>query len=200
MALLKPAWSTDLFGRLSARGYTGPKLMDFTDAIAGGSVTHVVGKPFATVDSGTTPGSGVGTGVGITGIVPATVAAAILAAATAGFGQAGPDLPNICDDISQSLFAQMGLAALSSTHTPVYLGTGIITPGSIPVVGAVWGTQVQAEGSGVGFIGDKWPAFADAIGSGCATGFATATGAVAITGSPTGPPVPGSGAGVGVIS
>lgn len=207
MPLVGAAWSTDLYGRLSALGMVGSKLMDFTDAVGKGSANHVIGKPFATVDTGLTIGPGVGSGVGLMGFVAPAIATSIFGLAVVAFGGSGTKLQDVCDAIGQSCVAQMALATLSSTHTPVFLGSGIVTPGSVAVVPAAWGSSIDSEGSGVGFVGTKWPDFASAIGTGQGTHvLASATGTVTITGVWSGlPPLPpggtpGAGSGTGTIS
>jgi len=198
MSLSGSAWSADLFGILSGMGMTGPNLMDFTDAVGIGSTTHVVGKAFVTVDVGLTAGSGSGIGTGITGIVGATVASAIFSDAVAAFGQSGPSLQDICDAIGQALVTEMGSASLTSTHSPVFLGAGTITAGSITVSGSPWGSSVQSAAPS--FIGPSWADFAGAIGTGSASGFSSATGSVVISGAPPPFPAPGGGSGSGTIS
>lgn len=196
MPLVSAAWSTQLYGILQGMGFMGSKLLDFTDAVAQGSVGHVVGKAFVTVDTGTVPGTGAGVGVGLSGFSP--ISSAIYAFAVASFGQAGSKLQDLCDAIGQAHNAQLALAALVSTHSPVFVGSGTVVPGSIPVVGTGWGSQVQAAAPG--FVGSQWANFAQAIGKGCAAGYPTATGTVVISGSPSGVPVPGAGSGAGTIS
>lgn len=200
-------WSTDLYGRLTTLGLIGTRLMDFTDAVGKGSVNHVVGKPFVTTDTGLTIGAGVGTGVGLSGFAAPDIATSIFTLAFGAFGYFGIRLQDICDAIGQSCVAQMALATLTSTHTPVFLGVGIVNPGSVGVTQSGWGSSVQSEGNDVGFIGSRWPDFASAIGAGQGIHVgADATGSVAITGVWSGlPPLPpggtpGVGVGAGTIS
>ncbi len=200
--ILGSAWSADLHGRLTALGMQGPKLQDFSDSVGNGSASHVVGKPFDTIDTGLTPGTGVGTGDGISGFTAPDVADAIFAAAVGFFGQAGPKLQDICDAVGQTCEAQMALAMLSSSHGPVFSGSGEITPGSVMIVPAGWGSSIEGEGSGVGFEGIKWPQFAEALGKQAGPILASGTGTVTISGSIVGPPppVPGAGSGSGTIA
>ena len=60
-----------------------------------------------------------------------------------------------------------------------------------------WSTE---EGAAPGFLGTEWPNFATALGEQATHVLAAATGSVTITGSATGPPVPGVGTGTGVIA
>lgn len=205
MAIVGAAWSADLFGKLSAIGFIGSRLMDFTDAVGNGSQTHIVGKSFTTTDTGSVPGVGTGTGVGIVGIDPMLVSTTIFATALGLFGQFGARLQDCCDALGQNIVDQMALADLASNHTPVFAGAGVVDVGSIPVVDAGWGGDIETEGDGSGFIGSQWPNFALAIGTGFAAGvIAGGTGNVTISGSfggsvPPGP-VPGAGTGSGTIS
>lgn len=196
--LIDTAWSAELVASFAALGFVGSALMDFTDAVAGGSVDHVVGQPFATTDAGSVSGGGVGAGVGIVGISDSLVSSSIFADSVASFGQAGSRLQDMCDAIGSALVSQMGLATLSSTHAPVFAGSGMVTPGSIPVVGPAWGSAI--EGAAPSFMGSEWGNFASAIGNGCASAFTTATGVVAIAGSPSGDVSGGAGVGSGTIS
>lgn len=195
------AWSSTLYGNLVAQGLNGSHLQKFCDAVGLGSAGHVVGKTFATVDVGTVPGAGVGSGVGVVAIVGASISSKIYGYSVAAFGQAGTYLQKVCDAIGQTCVSQMALATLTSSHAPVFAGAGTITPGSISVVPSGWGGLINSQGSGLGFVGTFWPQFADAIGKGQGEEvMAVGTGVVAIAGSPTGLPVPGGGSGTGVIS
>ncbi len=205
MALSGAAWSSALFASLQGKGFTGSRLMDFTDAVGIGSVNHVVGKTFTTTDTGLVPGIGTGTGVGVTGLSSAAISSAVFSLAVGFFGQAGARLQDICDSIGDICVAQMALATLTSNHTPVFSGSGVVDVGSISVVPSGWAGSVNSEGAGNGFIGSQWPNFATAIGQGQASQvIATGTGNVTISGTFTGStppgPVPGSGSGAGVIS
>lgn len=198
MAIVGSTWSAALFGALNSMGFTGSRLMEFTDAVGNGSQAHVVGKTFATVDVGTIPGAGVGVGTGVVSINDPLVSTTIFSTALGTFGQFGNRLQDTCDAIAATLVGQMANADLNSTHSPVFAGSGTIVPGSIPVVGPAWGAAIQAAAPA--FIGSQWGNYANAIGVGCAAGFATATGTVTISGSPAGTPSGGGGSGSGVIS
>lgn len=202
MALIATTWRDSLYGSLVGKGFDGDSLLDLCSAIASGSVFHVVGKSFATVDAGSVPGTGAGTGIGVTGLLVANLASAIYAEAVSRFGQAGDSLQDLCDSIADVCVEQLGLATLVSSHSPVFAGSGTVTVGSIPVVGSGWSSAIDSEGAGVGFEGVSWPDMAASIGISQADEVtARGTGTVAITGSATGGPVvPGTGAGTGVIS
>jgi len=201
MPIVGSAWSTELLGTLSANGFVGSELNNFTDAIGSGSAGHVVGQTFTTTDVGTVPGAGVGVGVGIIGVDAIYISNQIYSYSVASFGQAGSKLKDVCDALGSACSNQMALATLASTHNPVFAGTGIVDIGSISVVGSDWGSLIQSFGSGSGFIGGSWPDWAEAIGKGQAEGvIQDGTGNVVITGAPSGIPVPGAGTGTGVIS
>jgi hypothetical protein len=194
-----PGWSTDLYGLLTGIGLLGSKLHEFTDAVGLGSASHVVGKTFVTVDVGTVPGAGVGTGTGITGLSASTISSTIYSMAVLSFGQAGSRLKDTCDQIAAACVAQMALATLATVDSPVYLGGGTITPGTIAVIPAVWGATIQSQAPN--FLGSQWPNFAAAIGTGMGENVqSSGTGSLVIVGSPSGAPVPGGGAGGGTIS
>lgn len=185
----------------AANGYSGPDMPNFADAIGNGTVDSIVGKAFSTSDTGTTPGAGVGTGTGISGVVQATLSAALFSGFVSAFGQSGPDLPDIADALADALVQELALASLNSTHTPVYLGNGTVVVGSIAVVAAAMGAAITAEGAGAGFVGMNWPDAAGVIGDEYAGAIiAGGTGAVVITGSPAGTPAPGVGTGTGTIT
>jgi len=199
--ILGTAWSSALFGDISGKGLGGANLIDFTDAVGLGSQTHAVGKSFTTTDAGTVPGTGAGIGVGITGLVGATISSLVFGLAVVFFGQAGANLIDITDSIGDICAAQMALADLLSTHGPVFVGTGIVDVGSVGVIPAGWGTDIDSQGAILGLVGASWPDLANAIGQGQGTHvIAAGSGSVVITGSPSGAPVPGVGVGAGTMS
>jgi hypothetical protein len=194
--MVKSSWSQALFSAFGAVGFQGQKLQDFCDAIAGGSASYLTGLTFTTMDVGATAGSGSGVGTGITGVSADQVAQAIYSAASSAFGGGGAKLMPCCEVIGSVLVSQLAQASLQSTHSLVYLGTAQITPGSIAVSGSAWGSAIQSAAPG--FNGKLWPAFAQAIGTGCASGFSQATGSLVISGSGSQPPIPGMGSGSGI--
>ena len=191
-------WSTTLLASLGGKGFVGTRLSDFTDAVGNGGQSHVVGKPFTTTDVGTVPGTGAGTGTGIVGMVAAAISSLIFAAASASFGQFGTRLMDVTDSIADACLSEMALATLTSTHSPVFAGTGTVDVGSIPVVAAGWGTAIFAAAPS--FLGTQWNNFAQALGEQATNVLAAGTGTVTIAGSPSGDPSGGAGTGVGVIS
>lgn len=202
MPIVGAAGSGNMAGTLGGAGFTGPDLMNLTDACGNGTESHLVGKFFATIDTGLIPGIGMGTGTGLMGIVGAMISATAFAMAAGSFGQSGPNLMDLTDAFGDMVVFMASQATLMSNHTPVFQGAGIVTPGSIPVVGSGWGSDI--EGQAGSFSGGNWPDLASALGAGGAAGFATATGNVTISGTFTGPtppgPLPGAGSGMGTIS
>lgn len=194
--------SGTLFSALSGLGFSGDNLTDYCDAIGIGSIdNHLVGLAFTTEDEGTTPGAGVGTGTGLSGLDETALANALFQAHVSAFGQAGDDLQDLCDQLAAALISEIALATLSSTHTPVFSGTGEVVPGSIPVDPTAWGSAIESEGAGFGFVGDNWPDAAESVASEYAAAMANATGTVDITGSPSSSSTsPGTGTGSGTLS
>ena len=180
---------------LISSGFVGERLDDFCLMIGQGSVASLVGLSFQTIDTGLTPGAGVGTGTGILGVLEPIVFANIMSNMSS---YSGEKLSIVVNAISHGLVTELSNATLTSTHTPVHTGTGIIVLGSIMPIGSVWGNNIFLQGTSLGFTGEELYNFSHAIGSGCAMSFTTATGQVTIGGS--GGNVPGSGTGVGVIS
>ena len=198
MPLSGSNFSSVLFGLMAARGNVGPDLQNFCDAVGDGTINASLGAPFATADTGSTPGAGVGSGVGIT-LSPGSIAPVIESTATGLFGGAGSELPLLAADIETACIAEFALATLTSTHGPVYIGSGSIVGGLPSINAALLSPSILAAGVSKGFIGVDWANFALAIATGEGTPMPTAVGTVTITGA-GGPPVPGAGVGSGVIS
>ena len=189
--------NSTMMANLASAGMAGMNLPVMVTAIAQGSSLSILGKPFSTKYTGSMTGPGVGTGVGL--ILPAAVIANEVYAQALSSGLAGEKLKVVCDAIGSGLEAELKLALLSSTHTPVCIGSGIVDPATIGVVPSSWATMVQTLGA---FAGSKWPDFAKAVGNGCASAMKKSSGTVTIVGAPVTPPgpVPGSGTGAGVIA
>jgi hypothetical protein len=195
------AWGNDLYGRLVGMGFLGSALPKFTTAVGDGCALEVIGKSFTTVDVGTVPGAGIGTGTGITGLNAATMSNEIFAMCVSLFGQEGTKLKDTCDAIAATCVAQLGNATLMSVDAPVVLGVGTITVGSITVDPSSWSSLITTQGDAAGFLGAQWPTWAMAIGSGQSQEvLAAGTGTLVIAGPTPGSPAPGGGAGTGTIS
>lgn len=203
MPMSDSSMTNTLYGILSGKGFKGPKLMAYCKAVSGGSVMSQVGKSFNTADTGLIPGVGAGIGTGIMGLVQSAMKGNIIGAGQ-GLDQKGPKFPDLADGIATAVIAEAGNALLTSAHGPVFLGVGVVIPGSIPVVASEWAGNIQSLGAASQFKGPKWPNHCKAIGNGCVQSYPTATGIVTISGSFTGSippgPLPGAGAGAGVVS
>jgi len=187
-------------GKLAGSGFVGVDMLNMANAVGNGSVLSMLGKQFQTQDTGTTPGAGVGVGVGLKGVVGSVLSQMLFAGMVAKFGQAGPNLMDVCDAIATGLEQEVILAGLTSTHTPVFAGQGVVTPGSITVSDSEWAGNVKNFGLLAAFLGDKWPDFCEVVGSECSKLVKNATGEVVITGAGTPPTSPGTGSGQGVLS
>jgi hypothetical protein len=189
---------------LSAKGFVGTGLPSFAAAIGTGSVLSLVGKTFSTSDMGSTASAGVGVGIGLTGVSSATIKGAMMLEALSKGFTPTTQQSDVFEAVGDALVTELAIASLTSTHTPVYVGTGTIDVGSIMVTASEWGGNIESTGAGLGMSGDKWPDFAAVLGKGCVAGMATAAGNVVITGVPPGTPVPPSGGidgvGSGVIA
>lgn len=200
MPLLGPNMTAAIISALTAKGFVGTGMPLMAQAIGNGSVASIVGKAFATTDVGTGNGPGAGSGLGITGVVSSAVKGFIQTEALSQGLTPTSKATDVYGAVADGLVAELANATLTSTHTPVAVGTGTINPGSIPVSGSEWGGNIKTAGIALGMGGSKWPNFAQAIGGGGADGFATASGSVTIVGSPIGTPTPATGSGSGLIS
>src|SRR5580700_10329751 len=80
MALSASALSALIKSNLQAVGANGSNLQKFCDAVAAGIVMSIVGQSFTSSDNGLVPGIGTGTGTGITGLMPSSMANMALSA------------------------------------------------------------------------------------------------------------------------
>lgn len=182
-------------------GFTGTDMPNFADAVSNGTVPGLVGAPFTTSDTGTIPGAGTGTGTGVIGVIEGALSISLYLAFVSAFGSSGPNLPDLADAMAAGLVSELANATLTSTHGPVYVGSGTIAPGGITVAGATIASAITFAGVGFGFLGLSWPDAADVIGNEYANAITTfGSGVVTITGSPTGPTSPGVGVGAGTLS
>lgn len=198
MALSPSVLASLIQANLAGYGANGSNLGVFCTAVATGIVMSVVGKTFTTIDVGTVPGVGTGTGIGITGL-----SSSIMKSTALGLmSSQGENAPNLMQAITDAVVAHLSTAAtLSSVHTPVFLGTGTIVPGSIAVIPAEMSSNIDSQLQANGAQGENRTQLATAIGTGVAMNILSlGSGIVVITGSPTGIPVPGAGSGTGTIS
>jgi hypothetical protein len=160
---------------------------------------------FMTADTGTIPGTGSGSGTGVLGLNMSNISS--LAFTTGqGFWAAhqnnGPGVKwqDLCDAVATAVVAHFATATLTSVHSPVFTGVGVVTAYSgvsVPVMKAA--IVAAAPGSWAAW---RMPELAEAIATGVVTELLSHTPAstVTISGSPTGVPVPGAGTGSGVVT
>lgn len=190
--------NTMMAGNMASAGMAGVNTPVLCTAVSTGSAMSVMGKPFSTKDTGSGNGPGVGTGLGL--VLSGSIISNEVYAQALSAGLAGEKLKVLCDAVGAGLEAELNLALLSSTHTPVCIGSGQVDPASISVSPSEWGGNIQTLGAA--FAGEKWPTIAKAIGAGCASAMKKVVGVVTIVGAPATPPgpLPASGTGSGVIS
>lgn len=195
MPIIGSTWTGLVSAQMATQGMVGPNVPDFATAVGSGSASHVVGASFGTSDIGVVAGTGVGIGVGIVVAGPA-IASAIYGYAS-GYGWSGPNLMNLCTAVGNACSIALLSALLSSTHSPIFSGTGTVISVSIGVIGGTWGGAIQ---SAFPFTGPQWANMCQAIGKGCADVIhASAVAIVSITGVGA-PGTPGVGSGIGAIT
>lgn len=198
MALSASVLSGLIKTNLQGFGANGSNLTKFCDGVAAGVVMSIVGQSFVTLDVGTVPGNGIGTGIGITALSPSTMESIALAA----MSSQGSNAANLMNAIMTGVVTHLSSAAsLSSIDVPVFLGTGTIVVGSITVVASAMSSNIKTQLQSQGAQGSNLTNLCDAIADGIVTNIlSSGTGILVITGSPTGVPVPGTGSGTGTIS
>lgn len=191
MPMAGPLMATTMQSILLGYGNLGISTPLLCNAVGNGSILSIVGKTFTTTDTGTGNGAGAGLGTGITGVVSSVISEGIQAAFLQRFGMIGKTTIQIANAVAQALEEQLALATFTSVHSPVYVGIGVVTPGSILVNSSEWASNIQNLAPG--FLGKTWPGLCQAIATGCVQAFATATGQVVIAGAGPPPPNPYSG-------
>lgn len=207
MALSGPGLSSELQAALSGIGWNGTKLTEFCDAIGNGIVLYTAGTlTFTTSDVGTVPGSGTGSGTGITGMSDASMSSVMFTTGQ-GFWSSlqnngpGVEWSKFCDAVSQTVVAHFAAnATLTSTHSPVFAGSGTVVSYAGLAVPAMKSSMVaQAPAP---WASARFPELAEAVATGVITeiqGHSPAD-SVVISGSPSGTPAGGSGSGSGVVT
>ena len=178
----------------------------FTLALGNGIALALSGKlQFKTKDAGVIPGSGVGTGLGITGLDDSKMSSTMFAAGQKAWSPLQNNGPGVewkifCDKVSLAVATHLKTnAILQSTHSPVFAGAGKVTAYS-----GVTGDDIKASivaQSPAPWQKARMPELAEAVGKGVAeelTGHAPAD-SVVIAGSPAGTPSGGSGSGSGIV-
>lgn len=199
MSLDYSRMASDMYARARGMNFRGPRLMDFCIVISHGSLDSIIGKVFATVDVGVVPGTGAGIGTGLTAVSISTVQNSVVSRAR-NLRFKGPRLEDTALFYAQALVQELTHTTLTSAHSPVFAGAGTVVPGSIPVAVPEWNNKIFNYGRALRFIGPYWHNWCDALATGGVQGFTTATGAVVISGSPSGDPSGGGGSGAGVLS
>jgi hypothetical protein len=199
MALVPSAFAQIIQTQLMAVGAQGSNMLPFCTAVATGIINSVKGKSFQTLDVGTVPGIGKGTGTGILGLMPNDMAQIGLAMAPSMAGSNAMPMMLAVMNATQEYFA--AAASLSSTDTPVFLGSGTMITGTLMVDMDDMTSNLKSAFTDAGAKGKNMPTVCMAISAGVTFGLLTmATGALVIVGTATGTPVPGGGSGMGEVS
>lgn len=182
---------------LAADGAIGPKLATFSLAVGNGVVNALEGIAFSTTDVGFIgfpPGTG--SGIGITGLVPANM----VSLASSQMISLGPKAPTFFLAIMNAVSAHLlSDATLSSIDPDVTIGTGTIQIGSfvvtVPQMQATILSALQADGA----IGPNLSNLCLSIAYGVVTELLTVgTGTLVITGDPSS--TPNFGLGIGTLT
>lgn len=197
MALSASTLGSLIDSNLAGFGAIGSNKSIFSNAVAAGIVMTLVGKTFSTSDIGTIPGAGTGIGTGLTGLIAPTMASIAVAALPSTGTNASPLMQAIMNAVVSHLGSN---TTLTSSHTPVFAGTGTVVIGSIPVTISQMASNIDSQLSSAGAAGSNKTILSTAIATGVVSGIMLATGTVTITGSPGGTPSGGAGSGTGVIS
>ena len=197
MSLSAAALGSLIDTNLSGFGATGYNRTIFSNAVAAGIVMSIIGKSFATLDVGSVAGSGSGSGVGLVGMNPTNMTGIAIGVMPTTGVNANP----LMTAIMNAVVTHLTTATLTSTHAPVFAGTGTVVTGSIPVSIPEMAGNIDSQLGLAGAAGSNRTILSTAIATGIVTEIlASATGTVTITGSPSGPPSGGSGSGSGVIT
>jgi hypothetical protein len=178
-------------------GSKGNNRTVFCNAVGAGVVMSIVGQSFTTIDAGLTPGSGIGTGTGITGLNIHNM----IEVAISEMPSTGHNARKLFYAIMKGVIEELANATLTTTDTPVYLGKGDIVVGSILVIETVMALNIFSQLQTIGANGSNLMPLAKAIAAGIAREIISdGGGSVTIVGTPTGIPVIGVGTGSGTIS
>lgn len=194
MAMSPVTLSANINLGFTSNGFIGKDSPILANVIATGAMAEILGKPFDTIDTGTAAGAGVGSAVGLTGIVGAIISLEIQQNIVSSLGVTPTnDMIKMANAIGDSIQAESALATLVTSHNPTAAGTAIITPNSIQVNGSNVGSSIDSTGSSFGFVGKDWPNIAKAIGNAIGNSFLNANAAIVIVGVPSAPTSPFSG-------
>lgn len=190
-------------------GWHGTQLTPFCNALGMGIVTALKGQlTFTTVDVGLVAGAGpaAGIGAGIKGMVPANIQTTMYNAGQASWSAFQRDGPGVqwmtfCMKVSTAVNLHLKTTSiLTSTHAPVYLGSGTVQSYS-----GVTASQVQAAilaAAPPSWAAHRFSELALAVATGLMTEILghSPTDTVTITGSPSGTPASGAGVGSGIVT
>ena len=171
----------------------------FCNALAVGIVKSIKGKAFATVDVGLVPSApaGIGTGIGVVGLQSDHM----VQMAMAVMPTTGVHAEKTFKAIMDATVTHLLTAALNSTHVPVFVGTGTVVVGSIPVTIEEMASNIDQALKDAGANGGNRTIYCKALSTGIVNEILqTGTGQVVIVGPGSPIPSTGTGAGVGVIS
>lgn len=201
MALSAATLGSLIDTNLQGEGANGSNRTVFANAVAAGIVMSIVGKAFATADVGLVPGIGVGSGTGVIGLSAPTMTTTAVNA----LPSTGVNAEPMMRAIMMATVTHLADATLTSSHTPVFLGSGTIVIGSIPVMISEMSSNIDVQLLSAGANGSNRTILSTAIATGIVNEIiAAGTGTVTIAGTFTGSvppgPVPGAGAGTGVIT
>jgi len=198
MALSSSTLANLIDSNLQNLGANGSNRTAFCQAVAKGIIDSIVGKQFTTVDTGQVSGIGTGIGLGIQNLDSNNMTTSSLSFMPSTGVNAEPLFQAINEAVVSHLATQ---ATLTTTHNPVFSGTGLVVVGSITVTASEMSNNIAAELTLAGANGSNKSVLSNAIAQGIVSNIiSNGTGLVTITGSPIGIPAPGSGVGVGVIS
>jgi len=199
MALDDGQYAQLLQAALKQQGANGSNLEKFCKLLATGINKSVKGKSFQTIDTGTIPGVGQGTGQGILGLMPDSMAKIALAA---GPTMAGANALKLLTGIMMATQQYMAIAPkLTTTDTPAFLGAGMMVLGSLQVNMDEMKSNIVQAFKDAKAGGKNIEPLSKAIATGVTFGLLTmGTGTVVIVGAPTGIPVGGAGPGMGTVS
>lgn len=178
-------------------GANGSNRTKFCNAVAAGITMTIIGKPFATIDIGLVPGIGNGLGIGIIGLISDNMVQTSMQT----MPRTGTNAERSFKAIMTAVVAHLTAATLTSSHTPVFAGTGTVVVGSIPVTIEEMTGNIDQQLMKVDAKGSNRTIYCKAIATGIVKEILqSGTGAVIITGSPIGIPSAGAGTGIGVIT
>ncbi len=172
MPLIDSAWSQQLQSSIPSYDRSSSFFLSFCNAISSGSIISIKAGTFVTVDTGTTPGAGIGTGIGVTGLVASSIESSIISECSSAFssGTVGSMFRDMIAGAIASVFVgQMALAVLSSSHPLVYVGSAQVS--SIVTNAATWGMNIANAAPDL--QGVDWPALAQGIATSCSNSLST---------------------------